>query len=63
MGREFATVFAAHTPLDLRPAYDASMNDRAGVERAFFALKNRCPGFFLGAGDDHIWKFNNAVDA
>ena len=56
MGRAFGTAFAAHTPLDLRPGYDASMSDRAGIERAFFPLeKINGPIFFLSAGDDRIW--------
>jgi len=56
IGQAFGAAFTTHTPLDLRPAYDASMNDSAAVTAAFFHLeKINGPVLFLSAGDDRIW--------
>jgi dienelactone hydrolase len=56
MGEVFGKAFSTHTPVDMRPAYDVSMQDRAAVDAAFFHLeKINGPVLFLSAGDDQIW--------
>jgi hypothetical protein len=62
MGQAFGTAFGMHTPLDLRPAYDAAMTNQAAIDTAFFPLeKINGPVLFLSAGDDRIW--NSAAQA
>ena len=56
MGQAFGVAFGTHTPLVLRPGYDAAMKNEAAVDAAFFHLeKINGPVLFLSAGDDQIW--------
>ena len=56
MGELFNKAFSTRIPVDMRPAYDVSMQDRAAVDAAFFHLeKINGPVLFLSAGDDQIW--------
>ena len=57
MGTQFAQAFMNHQPLDLRPGYEASMQQNASaVPAAMFHLENIAgPVFFIAADDDQIW--------
>jgi dienelactone hydrolase len=56
MGLAFQKAFTTQTPLDLRPAYDASLAQSGAVEKAYFHLESiDGPVLFLSAGDDRIW--------
>ena len=57
LGIAFGTAYATRAPLDLRPAYDASVTEnRAAIAGAMFPLeKIDGPVLFLSAGDDRIW--------
>lgn len=57
MGQAFGSAYADHKPLDLRPGYDASMQQNsAQIPAAMFHLENiHGPVMMLAAGDDQIW--------
>jgi dienelactone hydrolase len=56
LGVAFGKAFSTHTPLALRPAYDAAMQNDAAADAAAFHLENiDGPVLFFGAGDDQIW--------
>ena len=57
MGAIFGQAFGAGTPLDLRPGYDASMQQNAAqIPAATFHLERiKGPVMMLAAGDDQIW--------
>ncbi len=57
MGTIFGQAFALHQPLDLRPGYDAAMQQNASqIPAAMFHLENiHGPVMMLAADDDRIW--------
>ncbi len=57
MGDAFSAAFTAGKPLDMRPAYDASMQEnKSQIPAAMFHLENiRGPVMMLAADDDQIW--------
>ncbi|MDQ6823799.1 MAG: acetylxylan esterase [Candidatus Eremiobacteraeota bacterium] len=56
VGMEFMAAMQAHRPVSLRPAYDASMQNREAVDKAMFHLERiNGPVLFLAGDDDKLW--------